>query len=45
VPVAAMLRVFKLHFAPAPEETELTADEKVAQKLRALGVRPSTTAG
>ncbi|MBV9647666.1 MAG: AI-2E family transporter [Candidatus Eremiobacteraeota bacterium] len=30
VPVSAMLRVLKLHFAPAPTETELQQDEKLA---------------
>jgi predicted PurR-regulated permease PerM len=40
VPVAAMLRVFKLHFAPAPPAAEMAADEKQALPLREVIVRP-----
>jgi predicted PurR-regulated permease PerM len=36
VPVAAMLRVLKLHFAPAPPILEVTSDEKRALSLEEL---------
>lgn len=36
VPVAAMLRVLKLHFAPAPPPVEMATDEKQAVALEAL---------
>ena len=36
VPVTAMLRVFKLHFAPAPPEPEVAVEEKRALSLEVL---------
>lgn len=36
VPVTAMLRVLKLHFAPAPPEPEIAAEEKRALSLEVL---------
>jgi predicted PurR-regulated permease PerM len=36
VPVTAMLRVFKLHFAPAPPDTEVAVEEKRALSLEVL---------
>jgi len=45
VPVAAMLRVFKLHFAPAPKDAEYVSDEQRARDLRELRTRTSTTPG
>jgi predicted PurR-regulated permease PerM len=33
VPVTAMLRVFKLHFAPAPDEKAMAVDEAQAKRL------------
>ncbi|MGZ3506852.1 MAG: AI-2E family transporter [Vulcanimicrobiaceae bacterium] len=36
VPVAAMLRVLKLHFAPEPSEVEMTREELKAQRLSML---------
>ena len=36
VPVAAMLRVLKLHFAPAPSVSEMDADEQQALALEVL---------
>lgn len=34
VPVTAMLRVLKLHFAPAPAKTEIAVDEAASDRLR-----------
>lgn len=34
VPVAAMLRVIKLHFTPAPSESEMAKEEVLAEPLR-----------
>jgi len=45
VPVTAMFRVFKLHFAPAPNEKEYTTDEQQSRDLRELRTRASTTPG
>jgi len=36
VPVTAMMRVLKLHFAPAPAEAEATSEEARAQSLRKI---------
>jgi predicted PurR-regulated permease PerM len=37
VPIAAILRVLKLHLAPAPLPAEVAADETLAEELRRFG--------